>query len=119
MAYLSTYSYFLFASIPLSHNQIGRKLLTPIMFIGISGVLSPASIEASSNLFYQISPTGWLVYLISYNFFPDTEFISKVTYLKIFFAQFFIPIILAFLIQLVVDIFHSSKLLNLVKNTQK
>ena len=45
LAFLTTYSYTLFAAIAIPHNQIGIKLLTPVMLIGIYAIILPQIIR--------------------------------------------------------------------------
>ena len=102
LAFLTTYSYTLFAAIAIPHNQIGIKLLTPVILMGIYGILLPYFITQNAQRFYLISPTGWLIHITSYKslFIPLSIFKTTSVYVNIFLCQFFVPFCSAILLEL-------------------
>ncbi len=71
LACLSTYSYFLLATVVINYNQLGLKLLAPILAMGLIGAEYEA-FYAVVNIkkYVYFSPIGWLTSISSYRLMP-------------------------------------------------
>jgi len=59
-SYLSVHAYSLVAVTIISHNQIGLKFITPIIFLGFYGL----PFMPFLSIYYDLSPTGWLLSVV-------------------------------------------------------
>ena len=103
LAFLATYSYCLFASIFLAHNQIGLKLISPILMMSIFVIFSLQFSESGLIRFEMISPHARLILLAFSS--TSSEIYSLVftinQYIIVFLYQFFIPLSSAIIFELI------------------
>jgi hypothetical protein len=78
LCYLSVYSYCLFFAVLIQHNQIGLKLLSPFIVVGIVCILQPTyMILIDMKKLILISPIGWILNISSYRELPPNRFFEE------------------------------------------